>query len=56
MLEELRVQVEALGQRSGNPSDRIPHQLTEVMEAIQAVLAEIDNGRKGTDAPHHANA
>jgi hypothetical protein len=25
------------------------------MEAIQAVLVQIDNCRKGTDAPHRAN-
>jgi hypothetical protein len=54
MLAEIQVHVQAL-RRSGNPSDRIPHQLTEVMEAIQAVLVQIDNCRKGTDAPHRAN-
>lgn len=56
MLDELRAQVRALRQRSGNPSDRIPHQLTEVMEAIQAVLAEIDNCQKGTNAAHKTDA
>ena len=55
MLEELQIHVQALRQRSGNPSDRIPHQLEEVMEAIQAVLVQIGNCRKGTDAPHHPN-
>ena len=57
MLEELSVHVQALRRSSGNPSDRIPHQLVEVMEAIQAVLMRIDNHREEPDAhPHLAHA
>ncbi len=55
MLEELQVHVQALRQRSGNPSDRIPHQLEEVTEAIRAVLVQIDDSRRGTNAPHQQN-
>lgn len=56
MLDEIHAHVRALRQRSGNPSDRIPNQLGEVMEAIQAVLVQIDNCRKGSNEPHHTNA
>jgi integrase len=56
MLEELQIHVQALRQRSGNPSDRIPHQLEEVMETIRAVLVQIDGSRGGTNAPHQPNA
>ena len=56
MLAELQIHVEALRQRTGNPSDRLPHQLEEVTEAIRAVLVQIDDSRRGTNAPHQQNA
>jgi hypothetical protein len=56
MLKELQTHVQALRQRSGNPSDRIPHQLQEVMEAIQAVLIQIENRQRGTHASNPADA
>jgi hypothetical protein len=55
MLEELQIHVDALRQRSGNPSDRIPQQLQEVMEAIRAVLEIIGRRQSEVHAPHHPN-
>ena len=55
MLEELKIHVQALRQRSGNPSDRIPHQLEDVTEAIRAVLVQIDGSRGGANGPHQPN-
>ena len=55
MLEELQRHVEALQQRSGNPSDRIPHQLEEVMGGIQAVLVRIGDCREEIDAQYQPN-
>ena len=56
MLKELETHTQTLRERSGNPSDRIPHQLEEVMEAIQAVLVQIENCPRGTDASKSADA
>jgi integrase len=42
MLQELETFVQQLIECTGNPSDRIPHQLREVMSALRAVIARID--------------
>ncbi len=56
MLNELHLHAQALRARGGNRSDRIPQQLDEVMEAIRAVLVQIDGRRRReSDAPHRPN-
>lgn len=55
MLQELQIHVRTLEERSGNPSDRIPHQLQEVMEAIRALLVRIESHRKQSDARRPCN-
>jgi hypothetical protein len=42
MLQELEIYVQELIEGAGNPSDRIPYQLREVMSALRAVLARIE--------------
>lgn len=42
MLGELRRYAESLGQRDGNPSDRIPRQLCGVIQSIEELLVRIE--------------
>ena len=56
MLEELRLHAQELRERSGNPSDRIPQQLEEVIAAVEAVLERIKSCPKESHAPHQQNA
>jgi integrase len=46
MLRELEAYVQQLTARSGNPSDRIPHQLQDVIASIQSLLAKLQAGRR----------
>lgn len=41
ILRELETHAQCLAKNSGNPSDRIPHQLDDVMAAIKALLLKI---------------
>jgi integrase len=46
MLRELEVYLQQLTASSGNPSDRIPHQLQDVIVSIQSLLAKLQAGRR----------
>jgi integrase len=47
LLLELEAYVERLIEHSGNPSDRIPHQLVDIMTAIRQLLKRIEEMKNG---------
>ena len=44
MLGELESYVERIAKTSGNPHDRIPHQLKETILAVKALLVKLEKG------------
>jgi hypothetical protein len=54
MLEELEKYVKLLTDSSGNPSDRIPHQLSDVIKALRQLLRML--GNIGSDSYEESRA
>jgi len=46
MLRELEAYVQQLAARSGNSSDRIPHQLQDVIASLRSLLATLHAGQR----------